>query len=78
MPENIGNVCKEDKIGSFTNNTFKVLYGIKRKYNNNKMGKLISFVLGFMGGIYTSQNYNIPCVKTEFYNLMEELDKKKK
>ena len=42
------------------------------------MGKLISFVLGFMGGVYTSQNYNIPCAKTEFYKLLEEFDKKKR
>lgn len=42
------------------------------------MSKLLSLVMGFLGGVYISQNYKIPCIRTEFYKIVEELDKKKK
>ena len=42
------------------------------------MSKILSLVIGFLGGVYTSQNYKIPCIRTEFYKILEELEKKKK
>ena len=42
------------------------------------MIKVANLLAGFFSGIYVAQKYKIPCIETEFYKLLKQLDERKK
>ena len=42
------------------------------------MIKIANILIGFIGGVYITQNYKIPCIETELYKLIKEVEERKK
>ena len=42
------------------------------------MIRFTNLLLGFFSGIYIAQKYKIPCIETEFYKILKEIDTRKK
>lgn len=42
------------------------------------MIKIVNLLAGFFTGIYTAQKYKIPCIETEFYKIVKEIEDRKK
>ena len=42
------------------------------------MIKVVNIVMGFIGGVYVGQKYKIPCIETEFYKIVKEIEDRKK
>ena len=46
--------------------------------SNSIMIKLANLMVGFFSGVYIAQKYKIPCIETEFYKILKDIDTRKK
>jgi uncharacterized protein YneF (UPF0154 family) len=42
------------------------------------MIKIANLLVGFFSGIYVAQKYKIPCIETEFYKILKDIEERKK